>query len=121
MKCGSQIFLLAQVVEDTINIGAQTTVTLKGQTDQLGRITNELDTIQFSIQKASKLVKEIGRQIATDRCIMFFLFLIVVGVVAIIIVKLVHPNNKDIQMPGLAPPAGGRRLLLTLLDFDPAL
>lgn len=31
MKCGSQIFLLVQVVEDTINIGAQTTVTLKGQ------------------------------------------------------------------------------------------
>jgi hypothetical protein len=33
------------------------------QTDQLGRITNELDTIQFSIKKASQLVKEIGRQV----------------------------------------------------------
>ncbi len=103
-----------QVVEDTINIGAETASTLKGQvwdpsnlllidiqpttlqyfylssrvvdsgvliwwillfmkcpwlswlalqTDQLGRITNELDTIQFSIKKASQLVKEIGRQV----------------------------------------------------------
>jgi hypothetical protein len=102
-------------VEDTINIGAETASTLKGQvrdpsnlllidiqpttlqyfcpllkscrvcgvliwwillfmkypwlswlalqTDQLGRITNELDTIQFSIKKASQLVKEIGRQV----------------------------------------------------------
>lgn len=54
----------------------------------MGRIVNELDTIQFSIKKASQLVKEIGRQVATDKCIMAFLFLIVIGVVAIIVVKV---------------------------------
>jgi SNARE protein len=86
------------------------------QTDQMGRVVNHLDTIQFSIKKASQLVKEIGRQVcnliwtyvdlsflawpqnlnayvylfqvATDKCIMGFLFLIVCGVVAIIIVKV---------------------------------
>lgn len=29
----------------------------------MGRIVNELDTIQFSIKKATQLVKEIGRQV----------------------------------------------------------
>lgn len=85
------------------------------QTDQMGRIVNELDTIQFSIKKASQLVKEIGRQVAiysptadriflicifinkltyirfqvaTDKCIMLFLFLIVCGVIAVIVVKV---------------------------------
>ncbi|CAN1806250.1 Novel plant SNARE 13 [Linum perenne] len=57
------------------------------QTEQMERIVNELDTIQFSIKKASQLVKEIGRQVATDKCIMLFLFLIVCGVIAIIVVK----------------------------------
>ncbi|KAL5849955.1 hypothetical protein ACOSQ4_007968 [Xanthoceras sorbifolium] len=100
------------VVEQTIEVGTQTAVTLKGQTDQMGRIVNELDTIQFSIKKASQLVKEIGRQVATDKCIMLFLLLIVCGVIAIIIVKIVNPNNKDIRdIPGLAPPAPARRLL----------
>lgn len=33
------------------------------QTEQMSRIVNELDSIQFSIKKASKLVKEIGRQV----------------------------------------------------------
>ena len=33
------------------------------QTEQMGRIVNDLDTIQFSIKKASQLVKEIGRQV----------------------------------------------------------
>lgn len=101
-----------QVVEQTIEVGTQTAVTLKGQTEQMGRIVNELDTIQFSIKKASQLVKEIGRQVATDKCIMLFLLLIVCGVVAIIVVKIVNPSNKDIRdIPGLAPPAPSRRLL----------
>ncbi|KAK9934127.1 hypothetical protein M0R45_021283 [Rubus argutus] len=100
-----------KVVAQTIEVGTQTAVTLKGQTDQMGRIVNELDTIQFSIKKATQLVKEIGRQVATDKCIMFFLLLVVCGVIAIIIVKVVNPNNKDIRdIPGLAPPAA-RRLL----------
>ncbi|KAJ0093746.1 hypothetical protein Patl1_24743 [Pistacia atlantica] len=100
------------VVEQTLQVGTQTATTLKGQTDQMGRIVNELDTIQFSIKKASQLVKEIGRQVATDKCIMAFLFLIVCGVIAIIVVKIVNPNNKDIKdIPGLAPPAPARRLL----------
>ncbi|PRQ39633.1 putative target SNARE coiled-coil domain-containing protein [Rosa chinensis] len=100
-----------KVVQQTIEVGTQTAVTLKGQTDQMGRIVNELDTIQFSIKKATQLVKEIGRQVATDKCIMLFLLLIVCGVIAIIIVKVVNPNNKDIRdIPGLAPPAA-RRLL----------
>ncbi|XP_071723762.1 novel plant SNARE 12 [Rutidosis leptorrhynchoides] len=101
-----------QVVHQTIEVGTQTAGTLKGQTDQMGRIVNELDTIQFSLKKASQLVKEIGRQVATDKCIMLFLLLIVCGVIAIIVVKIINPNNKDIKdIPGLAPPAPSRRLL----------
>ncbi|OIV97319.1 hypothetical protein TanjilG_07071 [Lupinus angustifolius] len=101
-----------QVVHQTIEVGTQTATTLKGQTEQMGRIVNELDSIQFSIKKASQLVKEIGRQVATDKCIMLLLLLIVCGVIAIIVVKIVNPNNKDIRdIPGLAPPAPTRRLL----------
>ncbi|BBG92999.1 novel plant snare 13 [Prunus dulcis] len=109
-----------KVVEQTIEVGTQTAVTLKGQTEQMGRIVNELDTIQFSIKKASQLVKEIGRQVATDKCIMLFLLLIVIGVIAIIVVKIVHPGNKNIRdIPGLAPPAARRLLSLsTLQQFE---
>ncbi|CAN1281842.1 Novel plant SNARE 13 [Linum perenne] len=76
-----------KVVQQTVEVGTQTAGALKGQTEQMERIVNELDTIQFSIKKASQLVKEIGRQVATDKCIMLFLFLIVCGVIAIIVVK----------------------------------
>lgn len=101
-----------KVVQDTVNVGTETAAALKAQTEQMSRIVNELDSIHFSIKKASQLVKEIGRQVATDKCIMALLFLIVVGVIAVIIVKLVNPNNKAIRdIPGLAPPAMSRKLL----------
>ncbi|XP_057527171.1 novel plant SNARE 13 [Amaranthus tricolor] len=107
-----------QVVVQTTEIATETATKLKGQTDQMARIGNELDTIQFSLKKASQLVKEIGRQVATDKCIMLFLFLIVAGVIAIIVVKIIHPNNKDIRdIPGLAPPAPASRRLLYAKDF----
>ncbi|CAL4922839.1 unnamed protein product [Urochloa decumbens] len=105
------------VVAQTVETGAQTAATLTQQTEQMKRIGNELDSVHFSLKKASQLVKEIGRQVATDKCIMAFLFLIVLGVIAIIVVKIVHPNNKNIRdIPGLAPPAqnyqiGNRKLL----------
>ncbi|KAJ4763087.1 hypothetical protein LUZ62_073462 [Rhynchospora pubera] len=103
-----------QVVEQTIEVGTQTAANLKGQTEQMGRIVNELDTINFSIKKASQMVKEIGRQVATDKCIMGLLALIVCGVIAIIIVKIVNPHNKSIRdIPGLAPPAQTNRRLLS--------
>ncbi|XP_075640213.1 putative plant SNARE 11 [Castanea sativa] len=75
-------YLLVQTVQDTINVGTETAAALKDQ-------------------------------VATDRCIMALLFLIIaVGVIAIIIVKLVNPNNKDIgDIPGFAPPAMGWKLL----------
>ncbi|RLM54558.1 putative plant SNARE 11 isoform X1 [Panicum miliaceum] len=100
-----------QTVQETINVGTETAAALKAQashfsyTEQMSRVVNELDSIHFSIKKASQLVKEIGRQVATDRCIMAMLFLIVAGVIAVIIVKIVNPHNKDIpNIPGLAPP-----------------
>lgn len=101
-----------QVVHETVNVGTETSAALKAQTEQMSRIVNELDSIHFSIKKATQLVKELGRQVATDRCIMALLFIIVMGVVAIIIVKIVNPHNKNIRdIPGLAPPAMNRKLL----------
>ncbi|EEC82519.1 hypothetical protein OsI_27024 [Oryza sativa Indica Group] len=115
-----------KVVAQTVEVGSQTAAALSQQTEQMKRIGNELDSVHFSLKKASQMVKEIGRQVATDKCIMAFLFLIVCGVIAIIVVKvtslveiktdpissIVNPHNKNIRdIPGLAPPAQNRKLL----------
>ncbi|CAJ2663931.1 unnamed protein product [Trifolium pratense] len=55
-----------RIVQDTINVGTETAAALKAQTEQMSRVVNELDSIHFSIKKASKLVKEIGRLLLTS-------------------------------------------------------
>ncbi|KAK9053278.1 hypothetical protein SSX86_029911 [Deinandra increscens subsp. villosa] len=52
-----------KVANQTVEVRTQIAAKLKGQTDQMALILNKLDTIQFSIKKASQLVKEIGHQV----------------------------------------------------------
>nr|CAD1833798.1 unnamed protein product [Ananas comosus var. bracteatus] len=76
------------VVEQTIEVGGQSAATLKAQTEHLGRIVDEMDTAQFSIKKASRKAKELGRKVATDKCFMLFLFMIICGGIVIMLVKV---------------------------------
>ena len=75
------------VVEETIQIGTQTAEALRGQTQQLERIVDDLDEIHFSLKKSFGVLKDITRGLATDKCILFLLFLVVSGVLTVIILK----------------------------------
>ncbi|GJN31585.1 hypothetical protein PR202_gb20000 [Eleusine coracana subsp. coracana] len=91
------IFKWHQVVAQTVETGTQTAQALSQQTEQMKRIGNELDSVHFSLKKASQLVKEIGRQVATDKCIMAFLFLIDIGVIAVIVVKVCNAFSSSVS------------------------
>jgi SNARE protein len=118
----------ARVVEDTIAIGQQTAAMLGEQTHQMEKIMNDLDEITFSMKKAQKLIRDITRSMATDKCILMFLMLIVGGIVAIVVlkvakVKLVKGINISVPLglksppppapppSPMPPPAAARRLL----------
>lgn len=77
-----------RLVNDTIAIGAQTAETLQGQGDQLAKISEDLDEIHFSNQKARQVIKDITKGLATDRCIQFFLLLVVVAIVVLVVLKI---------------------------------
>lgn len=102
----------ARVVEDTIAIGQQTAAMLSEQTHQMEKIVNDLDEIQFSMKKAKKLLTDITRSMATDKCILMFLMLIVGGIVVVIIlkvakVKLVKDISISVPLPTSSPPPPG--------------
>jgi hypothetical protein len=115
----------ARVVEDTIAIGQQTAAMLAEQTHQMEKIMNDLDEITFSMKKAKKLLGDITRSMATDKCILMFLMLIVAGIVVIVVLKVAKVDlvkNVKISlplptksppppMPPPAAPPGGRRML----------
>ncbi|GBF88675.1 hypothetical protein Rsub_01574 [Raphidocelis subcapitata] len=85
-----------KLVEDTMQIGQQTAVTLHEQTGQLNKIVDDLNEIEFTMKKASRVIADITKGIMTDKCIMFLLFLVVAGVIALVVVKVINPNKKHI-------------------------
>ncbi|GFZ09119.1 putative plant snare 12 [Actinidia rufa] len=95
--------------QELVNAGMKTVDETDQAIERLSKWVKLLmSLIQFSSlsRKLPSLSRRFGRQVATDKCIMLFLFLIVCGVIAIIIVKIVNPNNKSIRdIPGSAPPA----------------
>jgi novel plant SNARE len=57
-----------RIVMDTEATALKTAAELKKQTDQMGRVVNDLNEIEFSMQRASKVIRDITRGLATDKC-----------------------------------------------------
>ena len=59
------------------------------------RVVDDLDEIHFSLKKSFKVIRDLTRGLATDKCILTLLFLVVAGVVAIIAVKIAGLDKND--------------------------
>lgn len=77
----------ARVVEETIAIGTSTAAMLGEQTHQMEKVVNDLDEMHFSMVKAKKLLRDITKGLATDKCILCFLGVIVALVVTVVVLK----------------------------------
>lgn len=56
-----------RIVMDTEQTAIKTAAELKKQTDQMGRVVNDLNEIEFSMKRAGKVLRDITRGLATDK------------------------------------------------------
>ena len=89
-----------RLVNDTVAIGAQTAETLQLQGKQLEKVADDLDEIHFTMRKARQVLRDMARGLATDKCILFFLALIVAA--AADARRLEH--DDDAASPSPSPP-----------------
>lgn len=82
-----------KLVEDTIQIGQTTAATLNDQTTQMNKIVDDLNEMEFTMKKASKVIRDISRGLLTDKCIGALLVLVICGVIAIVILKVINPSK----------------------------
>lgn len=75
-------------IEQTKELGADTMSTMKAQTEQITHIHQGLEEIDSTLGMAAQQIKQFSRKMATDKLIMGFLFLVVVGVITIIALKM---------------------------------
>ena len=86
---------------------------LHDQTEQIANIDKNLAEIDDEIDRATRVLKRMGRRVMTDKYIWALIFLIFAAIIAIIVVSVVEGNvtQKDVQ-PDF------RRRLLNELDLS---
>lgn len=110
-----------RVVEETIQVATSTAVTLDSQTEQLERTLDNLDRIEFSLKKAKRVIRDITRGLATDKCIRFMTLLALTALVIMLVLKIFkigQPDAKKSVKPLVDQPAlavSGRKLLMMAL------
>ncbi|ORZ34793.1 hypothetical protein BCR44DRAFT_69335 [Catenaria anguillulae PL171] len=81
------------VLATTIQMGTETMDVLKQQTDQIQGINDKVDQVESNLKRADKQLRAFLRKMATDRIIMVFVFLIVLGIVGAILVNVLRGSK----------------------------
>eukprot|EP01118_Nematostelium_gracile_P003554 TRINITY_DN14120_c0_g1_i1.p1 TRINITY_DN14120_c0_g1~~TRINITY_DN14120_c0_g1_i1.p1 ORF type:complete len:226 (+),score=62.22 TRINITY_DN14120_c0_g1_i1:88-765(+) len=91
-------------INDTVNeteaLADEMAIKLKEQTEQLGRVDEGVDTVAANLKQAEKQLRAFVRRMATDKLIMAFIVLIIIGIIVIIIVTAV--KGKKTRLDGLS-------------------
>lgn len=84
-----------RLVDQAEKIGVETASKLKDQTDQMKRIYSQVDNIEGNLARADKIMREFVKRMATDKLVLCFILLILVGIITIVAWKATHKGGKD--------------------------
>jgi chromosome segregation ATPase len=95
-----------QLVADSERVGADAAETLRNQTEQIKETNQKLDELESHVQRARRELNAFIRRMMTDKIIIFFTLLVLVGIVVAIVLKIRNQNNSSdgTAAPTPAPP-----------------
>jgi len=99
-KSKAAVDRMKRQIEDTKQLGAETAQKLKGQTDQLKNIDQDIMKVKSNLKRADLLLRAFMRRMATDKIFMVFMCLIFCGIIAIIAAKALGvEGTEDLNAP----------------------
>jgi preprotein translocase subunit Sss1 len=104
----------AAKVAETQQIGRETAVKLAQQTKQLEKVADDLDSIESTLARSTKIIKRMARKVSTDKYIWVLVFLVLCAIVGIIGYKLTNPEADVTEKDSL----NNARRLLELDSMD---
>ena len=112
---------MQRVVANTEEGAAATMATMQQQTEQIGKIHQDLEEIDDTLKMATSELSRYMRRLATDKVILGFIGLIVIGILVIIILHAFGVVDDDqVNAPDIIPEVDrdliGRRLSRVQLD-----
>lgn len=84
---------------ETQEVAVNTATMLHDQTEQIANIDRNLAEIDDEIDRATRVLKRMGRRVMTDKYIWCLIFLIFAAIITIIVVSVVEGNvtDKDVK------------------------
>jgi len=76
-----------ETIENAKQVGTKTVEKLQANTEQIGNMYNELETIESSLARSRKTISRIARKVATDKYVWIFICLVLGAILALIITK----------------------------------
>jgi len=83
-----------RTIEETKAVGSETSNKLKSQTEQLRKVESGIQEVQSNLKLASKQLSAFARKLATDKLIMGFIVLIIIGIIFIIVWSATHKKKS---------------------------
>ena len=93
-----------EIVENTREIGANAAATLELSREKLKGIDKSYDDIDSELAISAKLITRFVKRIYTDRAIIAFTTLLVLGLAGIIVYATLNPGQTTFNVPDAAKP-----------------
>lgn len=92
-----------KTLDETEQVGNEAATTLQRQTDQIKSVNENLDQLEGQVSRAKKELNAFVRRMMTDKIILCMGFLLIVGIVAIVVLKLRGSSDDSVPPPTPAP------------------
>jgi len=97
------------VIAQTKEIGTDTVLKLETNTKQIEGMYDELEMIESSLARSTKIIKRIARKMATDKYIWVMIILLICVVIVIIVMGKVNLTSSSSSSSPSASSTGSRR------------
>ncbi|RNF10213.1 putative Qa-SNARE protein [Trypanosoma rangeli] len=77
-----------RLLNDTETVGIDASTTLRGQTEQIQQVNENLDELDSEVNRAKKELATLIRRMMADKIIICFSVLILVGIIIIVVLKV---------------------------------
>lgn len=94
-------------------VGIGTLEKMHEQEEQMSRIGEEVEDIKANIARSKKLVGQIARGAARDRCIQMLCVMITIAIMVMIVLAITGHDDGELQVPDAVRQVGQERRLLS--------
>jgi len=102
-ESGQALQRIQGTVKVTMDIAVATAAKLAEQQKQLEKIFEDLKSIDSTLARSTRVMKRIGRKIATDKYMWVLIFLVIFFILFIIIWKAVGKSSPSVNTPTTLP------------------